>query len=209
MPSIFVWGAALLAVVLLSPLLRLIIAAVAGKQIGARALAKQPDTIHLERRDPSAWKRPAAVHALRDPLLTRGFADAGIHAVREMPGLVIQLLANARDGFYAAIYEHPRAGHWLDMYSHFQDGTSATWTTARPHGLAQRPGHPSTHCHGLESSSVLDRAFAERSRQALKPVSLDQAAPAFERAYAEATAYRKGVGISRGEVVETATRRAA
>ncbi|TMQ71935.1 MAG: hypothetical protein E6K80_04130 [Candidatus Eisenbacteria bacterium] len=209
MTPILYWAAALVAVTLLSPVLRLLIAALAGKQIGQKALAKQPDTIRLERRDLSAWKQPAALRARMDPLLTRGFADAGIHAVGEMPGLVIQLLANAREGFYAAIYEHPRAGHWLDIYSHYQDGTSATFTTARPHGIAPRPGHLSIHCQGVDASSVLDRALAQRPRQAVKPVSIDHAAPVFERAYAEGVAYRKGVGISRGEVVKTALRRAA
>src|SRR5206468_11713222 len=110
MSSILFWVGALVAFTLLAPLLRLAIAAVAGKEIGERALAKQPDQIHLQKADPSAWKDAAAAGKTVDALATRGFADAGIYTVAEMPGVVVQLLASARDGFYTAIYEHPRAG---------------------------------------------------------------------------------------------------
>lgn len=207
-PIVF-WVAALVAVTVLSPVLRLLVAAVAGKQIGANALAKQPDAIHLERATPQAWNKAATVRSVLDPLVARGFADAGVYTAREMPGLVIELLASARDNFYAAVYEHPRAGVWLELFSRFQDGTSVTYSTARPHGIAPRPGHPCTHLPGLPSLQLLERALAQRPKQPLETAYPDQAVSLFENAYAESIAYRKGVGVSRGEVVKTAMRRAA
>jgi hypothetical protein len=47
MNSILILAGALLTLRLLSPILRVLIAAVAGKQVGQAALAKLPDTIHL------------------------------------------------------------------------------------------------------------------------------------------------------------------
>ena len=201
--------AILAAVVVLSPALRLLIAAVAGKQIGARALAKLPDEIHLEPRDASAWKHRATVGSLVDPLLSRGFVNAGIHAAPELPGLVVQLLANEKDGLYAAVYEHPKAGTWFDLVSRYQDGSSVTYSTALPTALKPRPGHPTVNLPGIEPLALLDRILAQRPRRPLKPVSPDQATSVFEQGYADSIDYRKQVGISTGEVMGTAARKIA
>src|SRR5262245_65538343 len=97
MNSILFWLGALLVLSVLSPVLRLVIAAVAGKQIGASALARQPDQVHLQRSGPQAWKNAGAAAKVSDVFLTRGFEDAGVYTVAELPGLVIQLFANYGD----------------------------------------------------------------------------------------------------------------
>ena len=58
-PLLF-WLIALVALSALGPLVRLAIAAVFGKQVGVHALAKQPDTIHLKRRDATVWRNASA-----------------------------------------------------------------------------------------------------------------------------------------------------
>lgn len=208
MNSILYLVVALVAISLLSPLMRLLIVAVAGKQVGAAALAKQPDAIHLDRKDSSVWKNAAGASALARPLLARGFEDAGTCTVREMPGLVVQLLAHSGDNFYAAVYEHPVAGQWLDVFSRFQDGTSFTVTTAKPTGLAPRPGHDTIHATG-SPEQVLDRAMTQRPRKWFDPTSTDRAIPVFEKAYADSMVYRKSVGVSRREVMNVAMKRKA
>jgi hypothetical protein len=55
----------------LSPVLRLVIAAVSGKQIGAAALAQQPDRIHLQRTGPQAWRNAGAAAKISDAFLSR------------------------------------------------------------------------------------------------------------------------------------------
>jgi len=195
---------------LLSPVMRMLIAAVGGKQIGAAALAKQPDTIHLELRDPSIWKNSSAAGRLSQPLLARGFEDAGVYSVKELPGLTVHLLAHPGDNFYAAVYEHPVAGQWLDVFSRFPDDSSFTVTTAKPTGLTPRPGHVSLNVPGLAPGQVLDKAIAERPRnQWPNTVSTEKAVAVFEKAYASSMTYRKQAGISRGEVVKVAMKRAA
>lgn len=209
MNSILFWLGALVVVSVLSPVLKLVIAGLFGKQVGAVALAQQPDTITLQRRDASMWKNGPAVSRLVAALRSRGFEDAGVHAVAEMPGLGVQLMALERDGWYAAVYEHPVAGVWIDLASRFQDGSSFTVTTAKPTGLAPRPGHPVVNAPGLEPDALVEKAQRDRPRKWPRKVSIESAAHDFEEAYAESIAWRKQNGISRGEVMKVATRKVA
>ena len=198
---------ALVFVSVLSPLLRILIAAVAGKKIGAAALAKQPDAIHLQRG--GTWKNAATPGTIVAALTSRGFEDAGVYTIAEMPGLVVQLLADAANGLYAAIYEHPQAGSWLELFSRFEDGTSVTFSTSRATALRPRPGHPTIHSPGVEPLALLDKALTMRPKGLLEDASVRKAVAVFERGYAEGIAYRRQVGISTREVMKTAARKAA
>ena len=209
MNSILFWLGALVVVSVLAPVLKLVIAAVGGTQIGTAALAHQPDHIHLQRTGPQAWRNAGAAAKISDAFLSRGFEDAGIHTVLELPGLVIQLLAHYGDSFYAAIYQHPKAGTWYDVISLYEDGTSVTYTTARPTALKQRPGHPTVNLPGAVLERVLEKALGQRPRRPLKQATAALAANVFENAYADSIAYRKQAGITTGEVVGTAMRKAA
>jgi hypothetical protein len=207
-PILF-WVGALVVFALLSPVLRVLVALVAGKKIGAAALARQPDRICLERTAGNAWKNSTAPGAIAAVLTSRGFEDAGVYTVPEMPGILVQLLAHSGDGLYAAIYEHAQAGIWLDLVTRFQDGTSVTYTTSPATGLKPRPGHPSVNMRGSETVAVLDKLLAMRPKRPNAGASVGMAVSFFEQAYAETIAYRKKVGISTREVVKTATRKAA
>lgn len=209
MGSILFWVIALVAVTVLSPLFRVLIALVAGKKIGAAALARQPDRIDLTRTAPTAWKNNAATGAIAAVLTSRGFEDAGVYTIPEMPGILVQLLAHSGEGVYAAIYEHAQAGVWFDLVSRFQDGTSVTYTTSPATGLKPRPGHPSVNMRGSETGAVLNKLLAMRPKRPNAGASVGMAVSFFEQAYAETIAYRKRVGISTSEVVKTATRKAA
>jgi hypothetical protein len=209
MGSILFWVGVLIVFSIVAPLLKYVIALVAGKQIGAQALAQQPDRIHLQPSGPQAWKDAGAPRAIAGALTSRGFSDAGVFTVSEMPGLALQLLASSRDGFYAAIYQHPQAGVWFDLVSRFEDGTSVTFSTSRPTALKPRPGHTSVNLPGLEPSAVLEKALAQRPRRVIQAVSVEKAVGVFEQSYAESIAYRKQTGISTGEVVGTAARKVA
>lgn len=209
MDSILFWVGALIVFSVLSPLIKYAIAGFAGKQIGAKALAQQPERIHLESGGIDSWRNAAVARKIADSLAARGFLDAGVHTIPEMPGVVVQLMAHAREGLYAAVYEHPQAGHWFDLVSRYQDGTSVTYSTSLPTALKPRPGHPTVNLPGVEPHAVLDRVLAQRPRRPLKPVSTDQAVAVFEQGYADSIDYRKQVGISTGEVVGTAARKIA
>ena len=177
---------------------------VVGGAIGRHALAAQPDTIHLEKTGANAWQEPLAVEPLIWPLHQRGFHDAGVFRISEMPGITLQLLVKSDESLVAAIYEHPQAGHWIDLAARYQDGTSITFTTSQPTGLNDRPGHPIHNAPGLGVHALLVRARAEMPRRPLQQVTPFTAPRLFEHAYAESMADRKLHGISAREVTRVA-----
>jgi len=210
MTRILILAGALLAVTLLRNVLPFLIARIFGRAIGSHALAQQPDEIHLEKSGPNAWKDPNAVRPLASPLLERGFRDAGIYQVKELPGLTLQLVVKSDESMLGAIYEHPKAGHWAEVACRYQDGGSVTYSSSRPTGLAQRPNHPVINLPELDTGALYEKARAERPKdRALDSVSAFTVVRMFERAYAESLAYRKQTGISAREVGEVATMRKA
>lgn len=193
----------------LRPLLRVGIAALFAGSVGRKALERQPDSIHLVATGSDAWRSRARAEKAAGQLRALGFSDAGTWSVTEMPGLVLWLLVNPAEYATAAIYEHPQAGHWCEVFFRGQDGTSATFTSARPTGLKDRPGHRVARIPGADADKIMELADEQRPNGPLLPVSAADAPHRFEEAYAEAVAYRKSVGISRGEVVSVAQKRAA
>jgi hypothetical protein len=209
MLKIFVLLAILMFMGVARGLVRQIIARIFGRAIGDHALKQQPDSIHLERVAVAQWTNPSGISAIADPLLSRGFEDAGTYRIPEMPVVQVRLLAHSGDFFYCAIYQHAQAGVWFDLYTRYRNGRTATFTTAKPTGLAPRPGHYHVSAPGMSSAALLDRARTERPRDAFDAVSATSAATDFEKGYADAIAWRKNRGISAREVAEVARQRKA
>ncbi len=179
-----------------------------GRALGADALARQPDEIHLTSAGAEAWKDGAAARAIAAPLLEHGFQDGGSYKIQEMP-VTVRLFAHPGDCLYAAIYEHPQVGVWFDIVTRLANGESITFTTSRPSGLDQRPGHPTVHVPGAAPLTLLSRACAGRPRGVYQPATVGAAARFFEQAYAESIAWRKTRGVSASEVAQVARRKAA
>jgi hypothetical protein len=181
----------------------------AAEDVGQRALNQQPDHIHLSSRGPRAWSQPDAAGALATPLLENGFADAGTYAVDPLPGLLVRLLVDERNGMLGVVYEHPRVPHWAELVTRYADGRIATFTTSRPTGLSPRPGTTTVHAPGLDSGALLHRALQERPSNPTARVSAASAVKMFEDGYAEYMAWRRREGVSAKEVVRVATRQRA
>jgi len=126
----------LFAVLILTPLSRILLAALFGRSIGKSALSRQPDAIHLRPLDPAKLRHGGRIRALTAEYLQQGFEDAGVYTVPEMPGVNLQLLAHRADSMYAVIYDHPAAGVFYDIVSRFTDGSAWTYTTARTTGTS-------------------------------------------------------------------------
>ncbi len=200
---------ALVVLAVAGPVIRILIAAVLGRSIGALALAQQPDRIHLVPAGEDEWTNPTHVLMTSDAIARLGFNDGGTWHITEMPGVLVRLMTNPTERALAAVYEHSQAGSWFDFVWRYEDGTSATWTTGRPTGLTNRPGHPTSHAPGEPPASLFERARRDRAGGPLKPPSATEAKQVFEDAYTESTAWRKAQGISRAEVVNLAVRKAA
>jgi hypothetical protein len=177
--------------------------------VGRQALAGVPDRICLRPVSAHSWADENAAESATEALAENGFVEAGTYRVPEMPGVTLRLLANPVESVYAAIYEHSRAGLWLDLFARYQDHTSVTFTTARSTGLGPRPGHRVVHAHGIDAYHLCERAFAELPEGTLRPVSVERAAHDFEESYADAVAWRKAHGVTAREVTDVARRRAA
>jgi hypothetical protein len=181
---------------------------VVGRAIGSAALAKQPDAIHLKP-ESECWADVDAASALVAPFYELGFESAGIHRIPELAGVVVELFAKPSDRLYGVVYEHPKSGHWFDVVCRFEDGTSATYTTAPPTGLDPRPGHPVVNAPGARAQALVERARSESRGKRTKPATRDNVVADFETAYAESIAWRKGRGISAQEVGRVAQQKAA
>src|SRR5438046_9906563 len=60
--------------------------------VGEKALAKQPDQIHLTPRPGHAWLDRDAVDNLVAPLATRHFDEVGTYTIQEMDGIGVRFL---------------------------------------------------------------------------------------------------------------------
>ena len=180
-----------------------------GKAIGQAALAQQPDQIHLDPTNADTWTDVRAAYDLAAPLRSRGFRDAGTFRIQEMNGVLVQLLAHPDESFYAAVYEHPQVGHWIDLAARYTNGNSITFTSSKPTGLDPRPGHPVVNAPGTSPGDLWERARRERPSGTLRSAQTETAARDFEDAYEESIAWRKTRGISACEVAKVATREAA
>lgn len=189
--------------------LRWAIAMVYGRKVGERALAKQPGEIHLHPAGVEPWREPGPPSALASGLIALGFRDAGTHGIEEMPDVRMQLFAHESGEAWAAVYEHSRAGVWFDVYSHGEQGGAFTMSTTAPTGLDAPPDRPVVHAPGASPADVWVRFLHERPAGAWRRSTVADAAPAFERAWAEGLAWRRQHGISRREVLRVSQRRAA
>jgi hypothetical protein len=194
------------ALLLLPRVSRIVMALAAGGAIGHQALARQPDRIELREAGLQAWKDPAAAQRLSEPLLVLGYELAGTFTVPELSGVVVRLLVHSRECVLAAVYEHPRAGYWIDVATRYVGGTSFTVSSCLDRGLATRPGHPIVHLPGAEPAALHERLLASRPKAGMERPDSRGAARTFEQAFAAGMAWRKSQGISTAEVVTVAVR---
>jgi len=170
------------------------------KDVGAQALAKQPDTIRLSSQPGHQWTNVAAVNKLAEPLLARGFTDLGPYSIDVMPQVALRFLVSPAVSVYACIYEHAKAGVWLDLVSRYTDGTGATFTTVRSTGMDERPQDKIVRAPNASADMLFGRMLVERPQRPLVPLDAAEVIRLFEAVYAEQMLWRKTRGISAREV---------
>ncbi len=198
-----------IAIFLLTPLSRIVLAAIFGHSIGEAALRRQPDTICLRAVEPSKFRHSGRIQSLAAEYEQRGFESAGSFTIPEMPGVHLQLLVHTTECMLATIYDHPVAGVFYDVVSRYADGSAWTYTTARETGLKHRENVRMTNLPGAEPTALIDTARRERLQSGLRACTAASAVADFEQAYAEYMAWMKNRGISTGEVVAVARRKVA
>src|SRR5581483_5991777 len=93
--------------------------------VGQRAVAKQPEQIHLAAAPDHAWADSATMAGFVTPLRDLSFSDAGTYTVDPLP-VALRFLLHSSGTIYAIVYEHAKAGVWLDLVVLYEDGTSLT-----------------------------------------------------------------------------------
>jgi hypothetical protein len=165
-----------------------------------RAANQQPDEIHLTPVPGHAWSNATAVEDYAKQLHGIGFEEAGTYTIDALP-VAVRFLLKEADRIYATIYEHAKAGVWMNFVILYANATSSTLTTTPNRGLEQRPGHPIVHSPGASPEELFalavrhGRNVEERKRLAAATIPAE-----FEHAWKEGVAWRKSRGFSMAEI---------
>ena len=136
-----------------------------------------------------AWSNRSAVETYVRPLQALGFTDVGCFTV-DVLRVATQFLLKKPDEVYAVVYEHPKAGVWLNLVILYENGASMTLTTTADRGLEKRPGHPTLHAPGASAEklyTITKELLNEPQRKVLTSTSI---VTKFERAWAEGVQWR-------------------
>jgi len=155
------------------------------------SIALLPDRVHLSRCAPSVFTYPDPMRDARDGLGAEGFADAGVFSVEELPGTCVRLMAHAKQGFAATIYDQAGAGVWVEVSSRYEDGRRWIHTTLEGRGLESRPGNTLVSLPGSSLAELLARARGDRPTGGLSPVSPRHLVSQWEQDYADWIEVRK------------------
>jgi len=174
------------------------------QDIGRKAVEAQPDRITLGRISDPTWQ-DSSIGQIISSLRAAGFQDAGAYSVDNMPGVKVAILAKSEDCVTAHVYEHAKAGIWIELATRYEDGTSTTLTTLPSTGQNQ-PAWLTTIRAGKAPAGDLVRQFIEERRWrsgVMKPVSVERAPLEFEEGFARYMSWRKATPMTVDEVAPT------
>ena len=170
------------------------------QDLGQRAIQKQPDWITLQKAANPRWTNRAAIEEWTKPLIAGGFQDAGVFTVDKMAGVKINILVKPDDCVMANVYEHPKAGTWIELVSNYDNGESTTLTTMKPTGIGRPPWITTTYAQKAPAMELVERLKSDRRKGALIAISTQRAPKQFEEGYAKHMAWQKNTGLSVEEV---------
>ncbi|MDE2490851.1 MAG: hypothetical protein KGM24_08380 [Elusimicrobia bacterium] len=173
-------------------------------KVGRDALDRQPDSIALVKRA-DGFPLSADARALAEPLIALGFSDCGVHSVDKLPGVLIQVLVQPEARVAAFVYEHARAGRWLELEARLEGGRSVSAVNRAPTG---QPAPPFVLRAASDPSASPEELY-RRLRAALPPsgvVPVDAASVVaqYEEAYRAIVRWRKAEGLRAAQVAAAA-----
>lgn len=176
------------------------------KSMGALSAGDVPPfRVKLEKVDRPTWADRDQIEYLAGPLRKAGFVDLGIFDVTPSPFRLLAL-ASDKDSMYAAIYQHPLAGVYLDLVTAYADGTICVYSMSKRAGLLDQPDFKTIKSFpDLAAAELLKRLLAERPQKAILPATAEAFPGLFESFWAREYDWR----IARGGVTEEELRRLA
>jgi hypothetical protein len=169
-------------------------------KIGNDAVQKQPDWITLERVSDAAWTNPATANDLIQPLLSHGFTDAGSYTVDKMPGVKLAILIKPDEHITAHVYEHPKAGTWIELVTRYQDGTCQTVSTLPSTGIQPPPWVKTVRAAKAPAMDLVRQLTFVRRSGDMKKIEAGEAVREFEEGYAKSIVWQKNNGLTPEEV---------
>ena len=173
------------------------------KAIGQKAILKQPDWVTLQRVASPTWTNAAAVRDLVSPLKMSGFTDVGSFSVDKMPGVMLEVLVNSDDHVAAHVYDHPKAGNWIELVTRYGDGSSTTVTTLPSTGLDLPPFVTTfREAKGTRVTELVQKLINHRRSGTMLDMTADNVVRQFEENYAKYTLWRKNTGVRPEELTK-------
>lgn len=184
-----------------------ILVRVVAWRAGRTALRAQPERITLTASD-GPWSSAEEPEKWRAELLARGWISAGRFVITELAGLKLAAFVLPGEGAAAAVFEHPRAGSWVDLFAESRDGRILTYTTSAKGREVESPPWKTTVRHPDAGIAELDEDFRCRMPADRVPVEVADFTLMLEAEWRRDAAWRKRHGISVREVLR-ATRAAS
>jgi hypothetical protein len=170
--------------------------------VGKKAIDAQPDFVSLSRDEFPTWNNAAAVDEFKKPLLASGFAYLGTFKVDKMPGVKLAILTNPDDCVTAHIYEHPKAGAWIELVTRYQDGSAHTLTTLPATGIQAPPWVQTIRAGKAPANELARQLIGGRHPGEMRSIAGDDAVSEFEQGYAKAILWQKNKGMTTAEMAE-------
>lgn len=179
------------------------VARVALTKVGEKAIANVPEQIALTRVTTPQWKDANAVQQQANPLVVAGFNDLGIYAVDKMPGVLVRVLFQPQTHVAAHIFEHPKAGSWIELATRYTDGSSDFLTTLPDQGI-QSPSFVRTTraSRSTPTDALYQQHIAQRKNSGIKTISQNDVIHEFEDAYMRYMVWKKDKSLTPEEVAK-------
>lgn len=162
-----------------------------------------PPRLHLVRREEVSWKVAEEVERLTPPLRQLQFQHVG-DFITELDYLRLRAFAQPRTGVYAIVFEHDKAGVWLELICETVSGGGMSYSTAREgEAVDPRPGWKKANDPEATPEALYERLLRDRPAEPLRPASIEAFVSDFERNYAASMDWRN----SRGGATEEEIRR--
>ena len=168
--------------------------------VGKKAIDAQPDFVNLARNEFPQFTNPGGIDELKNPLLASGFDYVGTFNVDKMAGVKIAMLAKPDDYVTAYIYEHPKAGIWIELVTRYQDGTCQTVSTLPSTGIQPPPWVKTVRAAKAPAMDLVRQLTFVRRSGDMKKIAADNAVREFEEGYAKSIVWQKNNGLTPEEV---------
>jgi hypothetical protein len=163
------------------------------KKLLAQDAQATPLAVRLNEDLAPDWRSEPNARALIRDVESLGFTPGKAYVIHEMAG--IKLLSLFNHPYAAVVYQHPKAGNWIDVVFQGEDGTDLTASSAPSGGeIAHRPDQKKIFMPGASASDVLEAARREAGGS--RGVTIDDAnfREMFETEYKKDVSWRNSQG---------------